>query len=179
MYFKVLVMFQWRLNDFFDEKVFTVDLAINQQNDRIDQDAWIELRCVSTTKHPTSAIILGLVASNSEKMASAWFDGGYRLTALTIGTSWQGMSSRGWERSPRREVTFFSRTVPRLCKCLRSNLKSRNVTDDRRRWLLNPPPQHQQTRHLWIVHGPPRPRLLVQPSVIPAQGGCFHEMWLL
>ena len=36
---------------------------------------------MSTTKHPASVIILGVVASNGETMPPVWFDIGYRLTA--------------------------------------------------------------------------------------------------
>ena len=37
-------------------------------------------RYVSTTKHPAFAMMLGVVASNGEKMPSVWFKGRYRLT---------------------------------------------------------------------------------------------------
>ena len=40
-----------------------------------------ELRNVSTTKHPASVMMLGVVASNGEKMPPVWFPRGYRLTA--------------------------------------------------------------------------------------------------
>ena len=67
---------------FSDEKTFTTDPVINKQNDRVvsfGQD--ISGICyVSTTKHPASAMMLGVVASNGEKMLSLWFKGGYRLT---------------------------------------------------------------------------------------------------
>ena len=38
-------------------------------------------RNVFTTKHPTSVIMLGVVASNREKMPPVWFPCGYRPTA--------------------------------------------------------------------------------------------------
>ena len=40
-----------------------------------------ELRNVSTTKHPASVMMLGVVASNREKMPTVWFPRGYRLTS--------------------------------------------------------------------------------------------------
>ena len=67
---------------FSDEKTFTVDLAINKQNDRVvsfGQDI-SGVRYASTTKHPASAMMLDVVASNGKKMPSVWFKGGYRLT---------------------------------------------------------------------------------------------------
>ena len=67
---------------FSDEKTFTVDPVINKQNDRVlsfGQDI-SGVRYVCTTKHQTSAMMLGVVASNGKKMPSVWFKGGYRLT---------------------------------------------------------------------------------------------------
>ena len=67
---------------FSDEKTFTVDPAINKQNDRVvsfGQD--ISGVCyVSTTKRPASVMMLGVVASNGENMPPVWFRGGYMLT---------------------------------------------------------------------------------------------------
>ena len=71
------------LSFFSDEKPFTVDPVVNKQNARIvsfGQDI-SELRNVSTTKHPASAMKLEVVASNGEKMPPVWFPRGYRLTA--------------------------------------------------------------------------------------------------
>ena len=39
-----------------------------------------DVRYVTTTKHPAYAMMLGVVASNGEKMPPVWFKGGYRLT---------------------------------------------------------------------------------------------------
>ena len=68
---------------FSDEKTFTVDPVVNKQNERVagfGKDT-PEVRNVSTTKHPASVMMLGVVASNGEKMPPVWFDVGYRLTA--------------------------------------------------------------------------------------------------
>jgi len=68
---------------FSDEKTFTVDPVMNKQNDRVvsfGQDV-SEYRNVSTTKHPASVMMLGVVASNGLKMPPIWFPTGYRLTA--------------------------------------------------------------------------------------------------
>ena len=39
-----------------------------------------ELRNVSTTKHPASVMMHGVMASNGEKMPPVWFPRGCRLT---------------------------------------------------------------------------------------------------
>ena len=68
---------------FSDEKTFTVDPVVNKQNDRVvtfGNDV-SEVRRVSKTKHPASVMMLGVVASNGEKMPPVWFKTGYRLTA--------------------------------------------------------------------------------------------------
>lgn len=68
---------------FSDEKTFTVDPVINKQNDRVvsfGQDV-SKVRYVSATKHPASVMMLGVVASNGEKMPPVWFKTGYRLNA--------------------------------------------------------------------------------------------------
>ena len=74
-----------RLSFFSDEKTFTVDPVVNKQNDRIVSFGQniSELRNVSTTKHLSSVMMLGVVASNAEKMPPVWFPCGYRLTAAT------------------------------------------------------------------------------------------------
>ena len=41
-----------------------------------------EHRRVSTTKHPASTIMFGIVASNGEKMLSIWLELDYRLTSV-------------------------------------------------------------------------------------------------
>ena len=55
---------------FSDEKRFTVDPVFNKQNERVatfGKDI-SEIRKVSTTKHPASVMMLGVVATNGEKM---------------------------------------------------------------------------------------------------------------
>ena len=72
-----------RILIFSDEKTFTVDPVINKQNDRVvsfGQDI-STVRYVTTTKHPASVMMLGVVASNGEKMPPVWFKAGYRLSA--------------------------------------------------------------------------------------------------
>lgn len=71
-----------RIVIFSDEKTFTVDPVINNQNDRVvcfDKSEY-GIRNVTTTKHPASVMMLGVVASNGEKMPPVWFPVGYRLT---------------------------------------------------------------------------------------------------
>ena len=71
-----------RIVIFSHEKTFSVDPVVNKQNDRIvsfGQDI-SELRNVSTTKHPASVMMLGVVTSNRLKMPPVWFPRGYRLT---------------------------------------------------------------------------------------------------
>eukprot|EP00096_Caligus_rogercresseyi_P010004 TRINITY_DN3514_c0_g1_i1.p1 TRINITY_DN3514_c0_g1~~TRINITY_DN3514_c0_g1_i1.p1 ORF type:complete len:218 (-),score=41.98 TRINITY_DN3514_c0_g1_i1:566-1219(-) len=68
---------------FSDEKTFTVDPVINKQNDRVvcfNKEDY-NIRNVTTTKHPASVMMLGIVASTGDKMAPIWFDTGYKLTA--------------------------------------------------------------------------------------------------
>jgi len=53
---------------FSDEKTFTVDPVFNRQNDRVltfpDVPVSESARYVTSTKHPTSVMMLGLIASN-------------------------------------------------------------------------------------------------------------------
>ncbi len=72
-----------RIIIFSDEKTFTVDLVFNRQNDQVVSFGNLadEHRYVSTTKHPASVMMLGLVASNGAIMDPVWFSEGYRLTA--------------------------------------------------------------------------------------------------
>ena len=59
-----------RILVFSDEKKFTVDPVFNKQNDPVatfSKDI-SEIRKVSTTKHPASVMMLGVVASNGKKM---------------------------------------------------------------------------------------------------------------
>ena len=66
-----------------NEKTFTVYPVIKKQNDRVVEfdKSIFDVRCKSTTKFPASAMMLGVVASNGEKMQPVWCDVGYRLTA--------------------------------------------------------------------------------------------------
>ena len=69
---------------FSDEKTFADDPVVSNENDRnvsFGQDL-SELRNVSTTKHPASVMMLGVVTSNGEEMPPVWFPRGYRLTAV-------------------------------------------------------------------------------------------------
>ena len=65
---------------------FTADLVINKQNNRVVgfDKSISDLHCVSTAKYPASVMMLGVVASNGEKMPPIWFDIGYRLTSCCL-----------------------------------------------------------------------------------------------
>lgn len=55
---------------FSDEKTFTVDLVMNKQDGCVvsfSQDV-SEIRYMSMTKHPASMMMLGIMASNEEKI---------------------------------------------------------------------------------------------------------------
>ena len=72
-----------RILIFSDEKTFTVNPVFNRQNDRVvgfRNDVSNRQR-ESTTKHPASVMMIGVVASNGEKMPPVWFGRGYRLTS--------------------------------------------------------------------------------------------------
>ena len=63
-----------RTLSFSDEKRFTVDPVFNKQNDRVvrfGKDI-SEIRKVSIMNHPASVMMLGVVASNEEKMPPVW-----------------------------------------------------------------------------------------------------------
>ncbi len=68
---------------FSDEKTFDVDPVYNCRNDRYVSFGEVdeEVRTVTTTKHPASAMALGFVASNGLAAPLVWFPGGYRLKA--------------------------------------------------------------------------------------------------
>ena len=53
-----------------DEKTFTVDPVYNKQNDRVVKirNDVFEHRRMSTTKHPASIVMPGVIASNGEKI---------------------------------------------------------------------------------------------------------------
>ena len=68
----------------FSDENISVDSVINKQNDRVvsfGQDI-SEVRYVTPTKHPASVMMLGVAASNGEKMPPVWFKGDYRLTSV-------------------------------------------------------------------------------------------------
>ena len=67
----------------FNEKAFTVDPVFNIQNVRFVTfgNEVSEHHRVSTTKHPSSIFMLGVVASNEKKMHPVWFEWSYRLTS--------------------------------------------------------------------------------------------------
>ena len=73
-----------RIHIFSDEKKFTVHVVFNKQKDRVVtfQNNVSEQRRVSTTKHPASIMMLGVVASNGENMPPVWVERGYRLTSV-------------------------------------------------------------------------------------------------
>lgn len=68
---------------FTDEKIFTVDASLNRRNDR-----WIgnepenysdEVRYRNTTKHPSSVMVFGLVASDGRKMPPVFVKAGVKI----------------------------------------------------------------------------------------------------
>ncbi len=67
---------------FSDEKTFTVDPVRNCRNDHYVgfRDINVSARTLTMTKHPSSAMTLGSVASNGEKLPVIWFPTGYCLT---------------------------------------------------------------------------------------------------
>ena len=75
---------QWRqdCDFFFDKKTFTLYPIINKQNDRVIcfEKSKYSIQNVTMTKYPAPVMMLGVVASNGEKMPSIWFPVGYRLT---------------------------------------------------------------------------------------------------
>jgi len=78
-----LKSFGGRVMVFSDDKTFSVDPVFNKQNDRFvsfSGDDRVGLFHTSTTKHPASLMMLGVVASNGKVMPPIWFPEGYRLT---------------------------------------------------------------------------------------------------
>ena len=76
---------QGRIVFFSDEKNFVVDPSYNAQNDR-----WIRIDATdhsagyqATSKHPASAMFLGVVASTGEVSPPVWFKAGFRLDSAT------------------------------------------------------------------------------------------------
>eukprot|EP00096_Caligus_rogercresseyi_P005723 TRINITY_DN21716_c0_g1_i1.p1 TRINITY_DN21716_c0_g1~~TRINITY_DN21716_c0_g1_i1.p1 ORF type:complete len:135 (+),score=10.95 TRINITY_DN21716_c0_g1_i1:211-615(+) len=74
-----------RIIIFSDEKTWTVDPVRNKRNDRFVafEDVNEDLRTITTTKHPASAMSLGFVASSGDTMTLIWFPRGFRLNAAT------------------------------------------------------------------------------------------------
>ena len=67
---------------FSDEKTWTVDPTRNRRNDRFISFGDPEgQNIITTTKHPSSTMSLGFVASNGLKMPLIWFPKGYRLNS--------------------------------------------------------------------------------------------------
>lgn len=66
---------------FSDEKLWTVDQARNSRNDRYLASEVNEVPPVNRTKHPASAMMLGVVASDGEKMPPHWFPKGLKIGA--------------------------------------------------------------------------------------------------
>lgn len=79
---------------FSDEKTFTVDPVMNKQNDRVvsfGQDV-SEYRYVSTTKHPATVMMLGVVASNGLKMPPHLVPNGIPANCSGLQGSFEGKS---------------------------------------------------------------------------------------
>ena len=95
-----------------------VDPVVNKQNERVvsfGKDI-SEVRNVSTTKHPASVMMLGVVASNGEKMHPVWFDVGYRLTAAEY-KDILATKVLSWVRKITKNVNYvFQQDVSSRCK---------------------------------------------------------------
>ena len=61
------------------KRIFIVVPETNKQNDRVVNlsEDFSMIPKISITEHPASAMKLGVVASNGEKMPSVWFPIGY------------------------------------------------------------------------------------------------------
>ena len=66
---------------FSDKKNWTVDQARNAQNDRFLAFRVEDVPPVNQTKHPASAMMLGVVASDGKRMPPFWFPKGLRVGA--------------------------------------------------------------------------------------------------
>ena len=80
--------FEWPEDSifFFDSKNFTVSSVVNKRNDRVvafGNDV-SEHRGISTATYPPSILMLGVVASNGEKMPRVWFKRSYRITSAVF-----------------------------------------------------------------------------------------------
>ena len=78
---------------FFDQKTFMVNPVFNKQNSHVvtfGKDI-SEIRKVSTTKHPASVMMLGVVALNGEKILLVWqcqIFHGMHVRVLTLQFFW-------------------------------------------------------------------------------------------
>lgn len=66
---------------FSDKKLWTVDLAHNNQNERCLAFSREDVPAVLTTKHPASAMMLGVVASDGKRMPPYWTAQNVKITA--------------------------------------------------------------------------------------------------
>ncbi len=66
---------------FSDKKNWTVDQSRNARNDRFLAYAVEEVPPINQTKHPASAMMLGVVASDGNRMPPFWFPRGLRVGA--------------------------------------------------------------------------------------------------
>ncbi len=64
---------------FSDKKMWTVDQARNRQNDRYLAFCVDEVPPINSQKHPASAMMLGVVASDGKKMKPFWFEKGLKV----------------------------------------------------------------------------------------------------
>ncbi len=65
---------------FSDKKLWTVDQARNRQNDRYLAYHVEDVPPINCSKHPASAMMLGVVASEGKKMPPYWFPKGLRIS---------------------------------------------------------------------------------------------------
>ncbi len=64
---------------FSDKKLWTVDQARNARNDRYLAYNVSEVPSINVTKHPASAMMLGVVASDGKRMPPFWFQKGVKI----------------------------------------------------------------------------------------------------
>ena len=68
---------------FSNEKLWTVDQSRNARNDRFIRFSPSEVHRIHTTKHPASAIILGVVGSDGKQIPPYWFPQGLNLCRMS------------------------------------------------------------------------------------------------
>ncbi|QQP55180.1 Transposable element tcb2 transposase, partial [Caligus rogercresseyi] len=66
---------------FSDKKLWTVDQVLNSRNDRYLAYCIEEVPSINTTKHPASAMMLGVVSSDGNRMPPFWFPKGLKIGA--------------------------------------------------------------------------------------------------